>query len=210
MKIPEPTAGGDFEPTPEGQFTAICARFVDLGTQTVESIHGIKHQHKVMIGWEIPEVRVTDADGKDAPALHQERYTWSMHEKANLRKVLEAWRGVKFKEADFNTFDTKTLIGVPCLMQIVHNVGQSNGKTYANIQSVMRSPVKKEDWPKLEGVPIYFSIADFDQGEYDKLSEYWQNLIAESPEYKTKKGLQSGEETGGDEWRKDMDDEIPF
>ena len=208
MKIPEPKGGGDFEPTPEGQYTAICTRIVDLGTQRTEGAYGVKHVRKVMIGWELPEARVKDADGKDMPALHQERYTWSMHEKASLRKLLESWRGVKFKESDFGTFDTKNLIGVPCLMQIAHDVG-ANGKTYANIQSIMRCPLPREKWPKPEGAPIYLSLDEFSQSEYDKLSEYWQDLIAESPEYSGTAGHSIGQ-AESDKNNFGMDDDIPF
>ncbi len=211
MKIPAPTEGGNFTPTPEGQYTAICGRVVDLGTQKSDGQYGVKYNRKVLLGWEIPEVRI-EQDGKDQPALHQERYTWSMHEKANLRKMLESWRGVTFKEADFGVFDVANLIGVPAMMQIAHSVG-GNGKTYANIQSIMRSPIKKSDWPSLEGDSIYLSLDEFDQGEFDKLSEYWQGLIADSPEFKTLKGTvvnTSGPMDGGGVVDDGLEDLIPF
>ena len=63
MKIPQPSQGGDFTPTPPGQYTAICCRVVDLGTQRSEGMYGVKYNRKVLLGWEIPEVRI-EIDGK--------------------------------------------------------------------------------------------------------------------------------------------------
>jgi hypothetical protein len=209
MKIPEPTKGGDFAPTPAGQYTAICCRVVDLGTQRTEGQYGVKHVHKVLIGWEIPEVRI-NVEGEDKPSLHQERYTLSMHEKAHLRHLLESWRGVQFQPEDFGNWDMARLIGVPALMQISHNQG-SNGRVYANIQSIMRSPIKRDDWPKLEGEPIHLDLDAYDPDEYEKLSEYWQNLIAESPEFKALSGYQIPEQAGdAPDMKQDIDDGIPF
>lgn len=180
----EESKGGDFKPTPEGQHEMICCRVIDIGTHKTEFQGETKHQRKVLITWEIPAIR-TQIDGKDLPALHSERFTWSFHDKANLRKFLENWRGTPFKPEDFSGpphgFHIKKLVGVPCLTQIMNETG-GNGKTYANMTSIMRYPGKIENWPKAESDLIFFDLDAFDQATFDKLPKRLKAQIAETPE----------------------------
>lgn len=180
----EDSKGGDFKPTPEGQHEMVCCRVIDLGTHQTEFQGQARHLRKILISWEIPAVRV-EIDGKDVPMLHSERFTWSFHEKANLRKTLENWRGVPFKPEDFsgppNGFHIKKLIGVPCYAQIMHEQG-ANGRTYANMTSIMRYPGKLEAWPKAESELIFFDLDNFEQAIFDKLPKRLKAQIAETPE----------------------------
>lgn len=198
------STGGDFKPTPEGQHVMVCSRVIDLGTQRSEFNGEVKHSRKVLIVWELPNER-TD-DGK--PLIHSEKFTWSFHEKANLRKTLEAWRGRKFKDEDFsgppNGFHIKNVIGVPCYGQIVHDQG-NNGKTYANLSSLMAFPGKRDEWPKVEGEQLFFDLDSYDEATFGKLSDYWQGVIKQSPEWGD---AQSGGQK--EERERVYDDEIPF
>lgn len=203
------STGGDFALSPEGQHAMVCSRVVDLGTQKTEFQGETKTQRKILIGWEIPAHR--NASGE--PVLHLAKYTWSFHEKANLRKDLESWRGRKFKDEDFagppNGFHIKNLIGVPCYGQIVHEVSQ-NGKTYANLSAIMAYPGKREDWPKLEGKPIYLDLDEFDAAAFNSLSEYWQGVIKGSPEYAQAMGTGGHDERNPPPVNQTLDDHIPF
>ena len=178
------STGGDFKPTPEGQHTMIGARVIDLGTQKTEFSGETKHQRKVLLGWEVVGCRVT-VDGKDLPAIHYEKFTWSFHEKAKLRPFLESWRGAKFREEDFSGppkgFHIKNVIGVPCLAQVMHETA-GNGKTYANISSIMKFPGTRDQWPKLEGEGLFLDLDNFDPITFGKLSDYWQGVVKASPE----------------------------
>ena len=180
----EESKGGDFKPTPEGQHEMVCTRVVDLGTHQSEFNGEKKTARKILITWEIPGVR-TQIDGKDLPAHHSERFTWSFHEKATLRQRLENWRGTPFKPEDFagppNGFHIKKLLGVPCYAQIMHETG-ANGRTYANLTSIMRYPGKPDAWPKAEGELIFFDLDDFSQDTFDKLPKRIRAMIAETPE----------------------------
>lgn len=180
----EKSSGGDFKPTPEGQHEMVCCRVVDLGTQQGEYQGEITHKRKVLVTWELPATR-TEIDGKDLPQLHSERFTWSFHEKANLRKFLENWRGVPFRDEDFsgppNGFHIKKLLGVPCFAQVMHRTG-SNNRTYANITSIMRHPGSPDARPKPEGELIFFDLDAFDQTTFDKLPKRLKAAIADTPE----------------------------
>jgi hypothetical protein len=89
-----------------------------------------KQQHKVRIVWQLEDMM---ADGK--PFLIQKRYTLSLHEKANLRKDLESWRGRSFTPEELIKFDVETIIGKNAQLNIQHIT--KDGKTYANVVSIV-------------------------------------------------------------------------
>lgn len=181
MHLPKPGEGGDFTPPPEGTWPAVCYRLIDLGTQLTSFKGEDKLQHKVMISWELHDEETRMADGQ--PMTIHQRYTWSMHEKATLRKHLEAWRGAKFKDSEFGPggFDPKNLIGKSCLVNIVHEV-KPDGKTFANIMSVSKVP-NGMAVGKLINPPVFFSLSDFDQEAFDSLPDGIKKTIQKSPEY---------------------------
>src|SRR6478735_3792609 len=94
-----PSPSGNFTPPPAGTFPAICYRILDLGTQHGSYKGKPRVAHKILISWEIKDDEAVMEDGRPM-SIHQ-NYTWSMNEKAALRKDLESWRGKRFTEADF-------------------------------------------------------------------------------------------------------------
>jgi hypothetical protein len=214
MHLPKPNDGGDFTPPPAGVFSAICYRFIDLGTQQSSYQGQTKQQHKVMLSWEITDPDERMEDGK--PWTISQRYTWSMSDKATLRKTLESWRGKPFEDPDFGEggFDTKNLIGAPCLLSIMRV--EKDGKTYANISSVTKLP-KQMPPGTLTNEKVYFSLEDFDASVLAKLSDSLQTIIKASPEYKAIGNGKSDSDyhaPGGDPgWQPDpsfQDSDIPF
>ncbi len=187
-----------FETTPAGVYTAVCYRVIDLGTQ----LEGFgeeekKPKHKIMLSWELHGEHVMQ-DGR--PFSAHKKYTFSSNEKSSLRKHLEAWRGLAFTDDDFGKFDIGVLIGKACMMQIVHNVGEKDGNTYANISSIMKLP-KGMPTPELVNEPIYFSLNEFDDIKLAKLSDSLKQTIMKSPEYAeaTKPASQRAEEYAKEE-----------
>ena len=85
----------EFEPCPEGPQVAVCCDVIDLGIVEVPWQGETKRQHKCEIRWQSAELM-----GNGKPYLLRERFTLSLHEKANLRHHLEAWRGRKCHEED--------------------------------------------------------------------------------------------------------------
>ena len=124
--------GSSFVPCPAGPHSSVCVDVIDLGKQPNAFKDGAL-VHKVRLVWQVAERR---EDGK--PYLVQKQYTASLHEKASLRKDLEAWRGRPFTKEEAQGFDVEQLIGVPCLLNVQH-VDRA-GSTYANVTSLMRLP----------------------------------------------------------------------
>ena len=124
------TGKGTFTPAPAGQYAVVCCDVADLGLQKTQ--FGLKDQ--VRIYWMLDEVM---EDGR--PYLITRTYTASLNEKSNLRKDLETWRGVPFKEEELKGFDLEKLIGVPAFVQIAHRTSEK-GNVYANIQTLLKLP----------------------------------------------------------------------
>lgn len=177
--LPTPSEGGNFEPAPEGTHLAICYRVIDLGTQQSSYQGAARRVHKVLISWEIPGELMSNGD----PFTIHQRYTWSMSEKALLRQHLESWRGRKFTDHDFGPegFNVRNLLGVPCLMTIVHTT--KDGRTYANIGSIAKI-MKGMEVPPALNTPIYLWLTPpIDPNVLAMLSQGLQEVIRKSPEY---------------------------
>lgn len=172
---------GAFELVPEDLHFAICYGIWDLGKQYNEKWD--KSQHKVVIVWEIPGVRIElDRDGKkvNLPRAISRQFTLSLGAKSDLRKVLEGWRGKKFTDEELeNGFDLKKLLGVPCQIQVLHaKVGEN---TYANVASVVKAPPGTK--AKAENPLTFFSFEE-NMIIPDNTPEWIAKLIKESEEYK--------------------------
>jgi len=193
--------GEDFAPLPEGGHPARCVQFVTLGTQRKEWQGQVKEQFQVRITWEIPGERMAN---EDKPMVISKTYTASLGEKANLRKDLEAWRGKKFTEAELDGWDASQLLGKACLIGVVHTA--KDGKTYANINSLMPLP-KGMVCPPQENPSVFFTLENFDPQVFDGLSKYVKEQVAKSPEYAEATGRGARVHQPADDI---MDDEIPF
>jgi len=198
------SAGGDFSPAPEGTHRGVCVQVVDLGTQ--DTNFGDKRQ--IRLAFEIDE-RMED----ERPFLIGKTYTLSLNEKANLRRDLESWRGTKLHEGE--AFDLSTIAGKPCMVSVVHSQSAANGKTYANIASVLKMPKGMEPLTP-EGKVVVLDLDTQTWGDaIQDLPEYWQTKILASPESKgidpTTQDAQSAPTgTVGPESSQDFDDDIPF
>ena len=129
--------GKDFTPAPEGQWSAVCCDAVDLGMVKVTFDDKTMDKHKVRLVFQIPE---TDPDFDDKQFIVSSTFNLTMHEKGRLRPFLESWRGKKYTDAEADAgVDIEKMVEVDALIQIVHNQGR-DGKTYANVDSIMRLP----------------------------------------------------------------------
>lgn len=118
----------EFSAAPEGLHPAVCCDVVDCGME--DSPWG--QLHKVQIRWQLEE----EDPKSHKPYMVVQKYTLSLHEKAKLRSVLEAWRGRKFTAEELDGFDCEKLLNANCQVQVIHSI-KGNGDTYANVQAVV-------------------------------------------------------------------------
>ena len=123
---------------PEGTFPAVCVDNIDMGDVTTKFGKEERTRHMVRLVWQLEE---RDHDGKRF--LVKQDFTASLHEKAALTKCLQTWRGRVFTPAELFCFDLDNVIGVGCLLCVVHNTG-SKGGTFANVAAVMKLPKTME------------------------------------------------------------------
>jgi len=205
MYLPAPNES-NFLPVPAGTHLGICYRVIDLGTQSTTFKGEQKQAHKVLISWEIPEERMEDG----RPFMISQSYTWSMHEKSNLRKSLEAWRGTAFTERDFGPggFDIKNVLGKACTLSIVHTV--KDGSTYANVSSIGKV-MKGITVPPLSNSTVYLWLHPerWDANAFSELSANLQGKIMSSPEYiEMRNEIDRGPPV--EHQHDDMSEDIPF
>lgn len=132
--------GQKFPTAPEGTFSAVCVDEIDLGKVENKVFGGIRNM--VRLVWQIDEEMDDDTAAKfkmprGSRHIIKQDYTASLDEKAKIRKHLQSWRGRAFTQQELLGFDMETVVGVPCLLSIVHNSG-SKGGTFANVEAVMR------------------------------------------------------------------------
>lgn len=169
--------GSDFPILSEGVKIAVCFGLFDIGTQFSEKWK--KDTRQVIIVWEIPEERITIND-EDLPRAVSNKYTNSLHEKAQLRKHLEAWRGRAFTAMELEGFDMKNILGKACQLQIIHN--KKDDKVYANISAIMALP-RGMTPPEAENPLKFFSFED--SSDIPENTPKWiADLIKQSKEYK--------------------------
>lgn len=203
------SGGKDFKKVPPGCHFAICNMVVDLGVQETSFQGKSKSQHQVYIRWEVPDERVTyEKDGKqiEGPCSIGSTYTLSLSEKANLRKVLENWRGTPFTEQELRGFDITTIAGKCCQIMVQHK--ESGGKTYANITGVIgvsREQKERSRGAKSEVGVTVFSLDDPDDSAYERLPNWIREKLDTRVPAQSAHSANASAPAG-----EDFDDDIPF
>lgn len=186
-------------PIPQGTYLAVCYMLVDLGMQYSEVFK--KSSRKVLIGWEVPEETNT-IDGEERPRNITKQYTASLNESASLRQDLAAWRGRDFTPEELEAFDLRNIVGTSCMINVVHKV-KKDGKTFANIQSIMALP---KGMPKgeLDQKPVIFDLDTAEVEQVDGLPGWIADMIKKSSTYQEKL-VQAPEMTEAED-----DGQLPF
>ena len=164
-------------PIKEGTYLGVCNMLVDLGVQYNETYKS--SSRKVLIGWEIPEETFT-VDGEEKPRVLSKRYTASLDERATLRQDLAAWRGRDFTPEELAAFDLRNIVGASCLINVIHK--ESNGKTYANISSIMALPKGMKKGTLSEPATV-FDLDSCTLADIDNLPKWIAEIVKKSQRY---------------------------
>jgi hypothetical protein len=206
--------GDDFKLVSPGMHPAVCDMMVDLGLQEQKSqLYGDSIKHQVYIRWQIPGERLEyEKDGQkvEGPMTIGAYYTNSLSEKANLRKVLQGWRGREFTAEEAAKFDISVVLGKPCILNVIHKTG-NDGKTRARIDSV--GPLMKGlSAPALEGETILYDGGEESSPVWNKLRPWMQEAIKRQKEPGRESDLPElrGAEGHIPGFDADLDDDVPF
>lgn len=172
---------GDYEIIAPGSYVARCYGIADIGSQL--TTFGVKHQ--LMFFWEFPTELMQRGTNAGKPFVISAVYNLTSGgggKKSSMVKMLESWRGKSFTDEDYKKFNISNVLGVPCLIGVVHNESADKSRTYANISSIMLvpggMPVPNSVNPRFD-----FDFDPFKEEEFNKLPEWVREKIKKSPEY---------------------------
>jgi predicted RecA/RadA family phage recombinase len=137
MKTPAP--GGAFEVPPAGLKAGVLVGLIDLGTHDDEFTDPktnetrTKAVRKVFLVWELTGCKMSGTGNNHTIGR---AYTWSLNEKAALRKVVKAWRGKDLREGE--DFDILSMLGKAFALTLTHK--ESGEKVYVNLDGVGALP----------------------------------------------------------------------
>ena len=193
-----------FEPLSEGVHVAVCYGLYDLGTHYSQKWE--KSSRQVLVCWEIPAERC-EIQGEDLPRAISKKVTLSLHPKSGLYKLLVAWRGKPFTQAELSGFDLKNVLGAACQLQVLHYDKDGEQKHY--VEGVMALP-RGAAKPKAENALQYFCFDD--SGDIPENTPEWiANIIKESAEWKGRMGGGAPVADDDDDPPPDLSDQdIPF
>lgn len=166
------TSGG-FENAPAGTHLARCIGLIGLGSREQEFQGKKRWRNVVVISWELPYELMSDG----RPFVTSGWYTRSLADKANLRHDLEAWRTKAFTKDELAGFEMKNLLEKGCQVIMAEN---DKGKT--NVTGVAALP-KGTTLPDRANDLKYFDVYEFNENEFEMLSDKFREMVKESREY---------------------------
>lgn len=175
------------EPIEAGLHLARCYKMIYIGTvDEIMLINGKstkKTLKKVRIGWEFPEMlKVFKEENGEQPLVLEQEFTLSMGDKANLRKMLESWRGKPYTDEEAEKVDITKVLGQPCMINLTHKKAQ-NGNTYEQIASVVPVPKQMKCPPQINpSFELNYNEA-WDEKKFEALPSFITDKMKTSQEY---------------------------
>lgn len=179
-------SGSTREIIPAGNYVARCYSMIHVGTVPNTFGNETKLINKVLITWELPTL-VYEYEEQEYSSTIFKEYTLSLSSKANLRRDLESWRGKAFTEEEAEDFDLTKLLGVPCMLNVIHKTS-GTGKVNAIVSTISRIP-EGLDCPAPMREKIEFNFEEkFDEAVIEEMPDFIKNKIKMSQEYMAKLG----------------------
>lgn len=194
---------GGFRGLETGIYNARCDLIADLGMQ--ETNFGEKH--KLYIRFAVPDQELEDKDGNKFQMSIGTTLTASLSKKANLRKMLESWRGKPFSEEELEGFELTKLLDAPATLVVGSYL--KDGEERAKLDNVIKC---KAQVGALIRTPAAFStessakeLAEAPEWIREKITEQMANgHAAGEAEQQNGAAHQADEDAGF------ADDDIPF
>ena len=185
------------EIVPSGTHIARCYSMIHIGTVEWEYAGETKYTNKIRITFELPH-EIRNFGGEQKPMVISKEYTLSLHEKSNLRRDLEGWRGRSFSNQELSSFDITNVLGSSCNVSVIHKTSKS-GNEFAQIGSIS-SMTKGSDCPKQINESFIFNYEDnFNQEWLEQQPKWIQDQIKGTDEYKSKMNQKKFKDTPTDD-----------
>jgi hypothetical protein len=193
-------------PAPSGTHVARLYQIIYLGTLPEDYMGEAKEMYKVRMVFELCNETKIFKDGEPPRPFSIGRdFTFSMGNKANLRKFVEGMIGTALSDGEAGNFDLDELLGHACLLSVVHKEKKAGGIA-ALIQGA--SPlVKGMDAPAQSNPSKVWDILEITDEELAALPKWLREKMQTSKEYQSRHGGVSAEEDY-DNMGEDVDDKI--
>lgn len=200
--------GTDRELIEPGNYIARCYASIHIG-EIKETINGQeKVVNKVRLSWELPNNRkVFNPEKGEQPYVFHQNFNLSTNEKSNLRKTLESWRGKGFTKEEAESFDVETVVGAPCMLNIIHKPSKDGTKTYEEISSVTPIP-SGFTCPPMVNPKTILNYTEWNQAIFDALPDFVKDQIKSSRQYQEM--VNPGHNEVGAFNESHPDDDLPF
>ena len=192
-----------FEPVPEGAHVARCYGMISLGTQPSNNPK-FKPSFKVVLQFELPgEIIVINGEKKPMMTSHfLTAYLGSVNKPSKTNLFLTAWRGRSFTEKELAGFDLATVVGAPCLLNIIHET--RDGKTRERIASVSPLPKGTKAPPQINP-SVRYEIEQGRDKTFSVLPEWMRKMIEQCEEWTHPAAAEEPDPEPAPE-----DEEVPF
>lgn len=178
MQAPTSGGGSDFKPAPEGNQVGYLIGLYHFGPQEYTYMGEQKTRNEIRVMFELPNAKAKFGDSdEERPYVVGKSGTYSMNEKAFLRKVVEACLGKKMADDEAERFPIESVIGKPCLVNITHY--DSNGKTFAGIENVSPLP-QGMTVPERHNSVTVFDVTNYSQDQYSALPDWMKEKVDKS------------------------------
>ena len=172
------------EIVPSGTHIARCYQMIHIGTVEWEYNGEQKFSNKVRLAFELPN-EMREYNGELKPMVISKEYTLSMHEKSNLRKDLEMWRGKQFTNSELAHFDLMLMLEECCNLTVIHKTTKT-GNEYAMIGGLSSLPKGVTCANQINPTFIFNYGENFNQEWLEQQPEWIQHQIKNTPEYENK------------------------
>ena len=170
---------GNFELCPAESLPVRLTGLFALGTQQVTFEGVTKPTPQVELRFEVCDPETMRSDGK--PFLLTRKLKLSLHPKAGLRKLLEAWRGKPYADSELGSVDFTKMLGVPGLATVQHI--ERAGRTYANLAGVTKLPRGMSAAQQVTPTQLFDFDADDALAALEIIPKWTREVIEKSPEF---------------------------
>jgi hypothetical protein len=168
--------GEAFVPCPEGTHIARCIGCISLGTQPQNNPQ-FAPAFKIMLVWELPDELLPSGDAMTV----SKELTCSLAEKANLRHLLESWRGRQFTALELQGFDVASVVDAPCMLTVIHKKS-AKGSVYADVSTAAKLPKGVQPKERFNEL-VRYEIEQGADAVYASLPQWVQKKIALAAEW---------------------------
>lgn len=170
-------------PKPDpGTHIARCVQMIDLGTYEDTRWDDSYPKREILLGFEFPAMD----QGEHGPVMLWKRFTFSLNEKAALRKELKKWRGRDYTAEELAAgVDVSSVVGQPCQVSVEEWSNSQTGKSGVSISGLAK-PMEGLDCPPQINKSIIWLIEDWDQETFDTFATHMQERILASDEAKAR------------------------